>query len=394
MDHKDRLTGQSRIWNPITQRQDVIQSHDTNDPDLSLKKHYEFVEFVKNNNYLVPQKKELEAKYVPQFVLECAQYYLDYLQDIGVAKHKRKNLSDKYIYDQERYIKRFLQCLKEHEIKPSTFYLTNLGDTEVEYFCDWLDDFRTADGKPLTETGYNHHIDTMRYMVGHFIKKHGVDMYNPFQDVKKRTVLSDPTIITEEQLEIFLNTITPENGVGKRGKETANFYRPWLKSAFLLFVMIGDRRGGMVELKWKDYQDNFFGVPNWKVNKAKKDGSRHYISWTPVTLDLAEVLLSIGPEEPDDYIIAPDRANRYTLALFLTKAFKHYWDKSGNKTRGNITLHSLRKTYITKVIDLLGEKAGFMKHADLQTVKKHYADQKEIFRPLQGKRMFGFDLSV
>jgi integrase len=219
-------------------------------------------------------------------------------------------------------------------------------------------------------------------------------MDNPFMRVRSKALSYDPTIITEEQLEEFLNGITPENGIGTKGSQghTVNYYRPWLRSAFLLTVMIGDRISGMVQLKWKDHKDNFFGVPNWKVNKLNK--SRVYTSWTPVTLDLAEVLLSLEPGGIEDYIIAPDHANRNTLKKFISKAFTHYWRKAEISNEGWITLHSLRKTYVTKVIDLIGDKAGYMKHADLETVRKHYADQREIFKPLQSKRMFNFDLKL
>ena len=61
---------------------------------------------------------------------------------------------------------------------------------------------------------------------------------------------------------------------------------------------------------------------------------------------------------------------------------------SKSQIKKNVTFKHLRKTYITKMVDLIGEKAKLIKHTNDTTVIKHYLAEKEILEDLRNVEMF------
>jgi len=91
---------------------------------------------------------------------------------------------------------------------------------------------------------------------------------------------------------------------------------------------------------------------------------------------------------PNDFVIERNRLTRNSIKSILTKSFTHYWSITGIEKAA--TFKNLRKTYITKMFDLLGDSAKSIKHtADTQVIK-HYLNEKEIIGKLTGVRMYQF----
>jgi integrase len=212
-------------------------------------------------------------------------------------------------------------------------------------------------------------------------------MDNPLEKVKIQAVHYDPQVISAEEFELFLSTITEENGTGTKGSEgthKVNYYRPWLKKVFVLSLLIGERLDGVVLLRWSHVEGNFFKIPNFKVNRIQKVDK--YYSYTPITADLAELLLQFEMTAEDAYIVAPEYGSRYSLKKFISKAFTHYWRVTGLKRE--VSFKTLRKTYETRLTEAIGSKAMFVKHSSDKTAIRHYIGRKELLEATKDIRLY------
>lgn len=87
----------------------------------------------------------------------------------------------------------------------------------------------------------------------------------------------------------------------------------------------------------------------------------------------------------DDYIFVPDHENRDTLKDTISKSFTHFWKQTG--IQKVVSFKNLRKTHITRVIGLLGDKAKSIKHNNDKVAQDHYINELEILKPLKGRRL-------
>ena len=65
--------------------------------------------------------------------------------------------------------------------------------------------------------------------VRYVIEELKVQMDNPFDKVKLAALNHRPEGVKISDFEMFLNAVTPENGIGQRGKKkikNVNYYRP------------------------------------------------------------------------------------------------------------------------------------------------------------------------
>lgn len=376
--HTEQQRFQSRVYNPLTKRQDCINSYDTRDPEEAFTKHLDYKDKLKVNNYNITFAPEAGPPPI-YFLVAAADKYFDYLEDIDIPDYEKRNLTKEYIADQKRYILRFLQTVGEVERKISIFPVASLSDKHVAAFDEFVR------GHGLSQTSYNAHIKAVKYFIDYVIRELRVDMKNPFDRVKIREIHYDPEIIPVEEFEQFLSVITPENGIGEKGQkriENVNYYRDWLKKVFIFALLTGERLDGIVLLKWSNVEGNFLKIPNWKVNRIQK--SDDYYSYTPITQDLAELLIEFKGGE--GYIIVPEQQNRRTLKKFISKAFTHYWRVSGIKRR--VSFKNLRKTYVTRLTSLIGEQALFVKHNEDKTAVKHYLGKKELLEKTENIKLY------
>ncbi|PZR31612.1 MAG: hypothetical protein DI538_20745 [Azospira oryzae] len=371
------------MYNPLTQTVNCIKSYETRDAEEALTQHRAYHAELKSNNYNITPPPPKKADERPQliFLKEGAKKYLDFLQDIDTPEYEKKNLTMHYIKDQKRYIMRFLQTVQQVEKKLSNFPVTSISRPHVAAFDKYVRSLN------LSQTSYNGHMKAVKYFVNYLIDELRSDMRNPFDKVKFPEIHYDPEIIPVEEFEQLLSFITLENGIGTKGKkkkETVNYYRDWLKKVFIFSLLTGERLDGIVLLQWKHVEGNFLRIPNWKVNRIQK--ASHYYSYTPITADLAELLLEFPVTNPEDYIVVPQLKGRASLKLFISKAFTHFWKKAGLTRK--VTFKNLRKTYITRLTAIIGEKALYVKHNEDKTAVKHYLQKKELLDATKDVRLY------
>ena len=159
------------------------------------------------------------------------------------------------------------------------------------------------------------------------------------------------------------------------------------KSQFKFSLLTGERRDGIVLLKWKDVKENYIGIPNWKLNRNHR-AKREYTSYAPITQDLAELLLTFKIGDPEEYIIQPEKINRETLKRFITRSFSHFWKVSGIEKEA--TFKVLRKTYVTRMKEVFGELAKGIKHTNETTEKRHYDAEYERMTAFSKDRLYDF----
>ena len=214
-------------------------------------------------------KKELEDRnfqflefteeiFIPEFLLDGARMYLDYLSGENLPSHEIKKRSQDYINTQRLYIERFIKSLKSVYSKTSQIPLHRIGQKEVGLFHDNL---KTME---LSDRSYNAHMTGLKYFFKYLIEYLGMELTNPFDKVVMRQLRYDPQMITDEELEKFFEVITEENGrehmVAAHKKK--QHYRPWLRHAFLIALLTGERLDNLIHLKWKDVKGKVIGIPN------------------------------------------------------------------------------------------------------------------------------------
>jgi integrase len=170
--------------------------------------------------------------------------------------------------------------------------------------------------------------------------------------------------------------------LGGKG-ERKNMYRPYLKDGFKLFLLTGGRREEIVDLKWNDIyeQENgtkFFMFHNLKVERIL-NSNNSYKKFVPINEDLYNFLLELGYDEKkytSDYILFPERKVKSTTIMNdLSKSFTHY--KNGAGIQKDISLKSLRKTYISWVNQVMGNETGLLtSHANNNVIERYYLDPK------------------
>jgi len=374
--HAERQVYQSRIYNPATRQADCIKTWHTENVDEAFQLHLGYKRELQRNHFVVVAPAPTPV--APRFLKAAAAIYFNYLEDNGVPEFTQRHNTKKHIDGQQRFIVRFLDIVQGEVGKLSVFPITYVDVKLVGLFDAWLR------GQGFSDATYNSHMGACRYFFDYLINKHGVEMRNPFQEVKKRLIAYSPEIITEVELEAFFDVITPKNGIGVKGKNKnrVQHYQPWLVPVFKFSLLIGERLDGIVRLRWGDVHDNYIGIPNWKVNRLKN--TTVYGCYAPITKDLASLLIEFGVEnDSDDYIILPERVNRDTLKAQLTKSFTHFWRLTASKK--NVTFKHLRKTYLTRMASL---GVTTLKHTNDETLRKHYLAEKELASKFRNVQLF------
>jgi len=157
---------------------------------------------------------------------------------------------------------------------------------------------------------------------------------------------------------------------------------PWLKDVFLFALLTGERLDGLFLAKWENIEGSFLKIPNWKVNRAKGYSDFRYI---PITQDLSELLGKLNPGT--GFIFCGEIKNRELLKSYCSKGFIHFWRLTGIDKQ--ISFRHLRKTYLTRIWILLGDKSkGLKSHKHLSTQIDYYLNQADILKELTGLKLF------
>jgi uncharacterized protein YydD (DUF2326 family) len=98
-------------------------------------------------------------------------------------------------------------------------------------------------------------------------------------------------------------------------------------------------------------------------------------------VDLEDFLIELGMYEmigTDDYILYPNRTSTTkTIMTDLSRGFSHY--KVGAGIKKDISLRNLRKTYLIRHHQVLGDDTGLVSsHSTTLVLEKYYLDPKVL----------------
>jgi integrase len=310
--------------------------------------------------------------------------YLAFLNNVDVEAHMVKQRTDKHLWEVENYFAKFCKALKWQGISHTIFRTDQLNNRVVSHFHSYILDELKHQNKT-----YNKMMALMRQFVDWLIHQNGYEISNPFKLVQKRRENSDKTIVTQQEFEHFLNTITPENKYQiLPSGERKNRYKDWLSRAYRLALETGLRREEFMCLQFSDIvlDENanplLIKVENYKVNRIKggNDVSQE-VKHVPITQGLLKLLEELGIDQyrgTDRFLIGHDeRASRKTLIEFVSKAFSFYWKRTGIEK--NVQLKHLRKTYLTALVEHFGDKAPMISsHSGIQVLKDHYVNDQRL----------------
>ena len=321
--------------------------------------------------------------------------YVDYLYGVNVPSHKYTPKDDKTIKGYIRNIKSFKTALKEKEVEVGGMLITDIGDIEVGYFHDHLTKSKKDDGAPqFSPRTYNNRMADNRAFFNYIKDNLGINVTNPFDDVKKKFVKRKNHIVELNEFEQLLKGVTKRNGdyeQSDRGKiYIRNHYRSWLKDAFKLALFTGERRDGIVLMRWSfvDLKERIITLPNYKVNKIKDMDKDRLI---PITIDLYELLQKMGANKyknTEQYLVCPEHENRVSVKEWISKSFTHYWKL--NDFNPEVSFKHLRKTYVTLIYSQFGDKTKAVTDQNVDTILEYYLNKKTIVS--QAKNLSLYDL--
>ncbi len=311
-------------------------------------------------------------------VIDAIIKFSQYLNGQSEYAHLKKNVTKKHTDELIRYCRFFAKSLKGTKDIQRT-RIVDITKQDVSNFYTWASNHYA----PKT---FNKCLNSVKVFFDFLIDIEEIVMKNPFRFYTRQTVQS-PNIetISKDEFESILSavdTFDPVMVLGGKG-ERKNMYRPYLKDGFKLFLLTGARREEIVDLKWDDIyeQENgtkFFMFNNLKVERIL-NSNNSYKKFVPINEDLYNFLLELGYNEKkntSDYILFPERkVKSITIMNDLSKSFTHY--KNGAGIKKDISLKSLRKTYISWVNQVMGNETGLLtSHANKNVIEKYYLDPK------------------
>lgn len=362
----------------------ILKSRDFSE---AVKEFLDFKEMVQNP--LLQQEADKKTK--TPFLKDAIVMYIDYMNDVDVPFHLKKYLSESHIYSTTIALKIFVRFIVSRGIKFETFKLSQINDSIVGYYCDFLNE------KYDNNYTFNDKIRTLRIFFNYLIEKEEYSIKNVWKKVKLKS--EKPTDITISDKDFFdlLKIISPDESFEQIGKSRRNMYRPWLKDLIRLKAYTGRRNAELFAMKWnmihfEDGMPVYIESPNIKVNKKQNNFEEKDFQYTyiPVGEELFELLIDLKLEQnvnSDNYIIAPETKNRQNIEKYSSKYFTFFFKRlKRNYIR---QLKHLRQTYITKE-DTFINRGISMQHSSYNTTSKHYIDRKEIAKQMveSGFRIF------
>ncbi|EDP96490.1 tyrosine-type recombinase/integrase [Kordia algicida OT-1] len=381
----------SRIHIPGTRDKKAVKTHDAETYDQAVSQAIEF-----ENEFKGIREIDFNPEVSPRrhYLIDAQVLYMDFLENIGVPEHKKKDRSKKHIDEIEKTIEFFNNALKKNKVNPKIIIISKINDKHVGYFHKYLlEDLHHANRT------YNKKMGIIKSFFIWSIEKFELKMTNPFKGFQKRPETSDNETITADEFKKLLEIISPLNGYVMEGKSKKNRYRDYLKDAFELGLHTGGRREEVVELKWNmiketNNEPSYIVVSNLKVERQKGKAFADNVKpkIIPITQSLMKLLLRLGYNEnigSHEYILAPNRkAKTQSMMDAISKGFSHYYDLLG--TERKLQFKNLRKTYLTYLVSALGGEAkSLSSHSTDEVLQKHYIDKKVVDKAVKKLDIFG-----
>jgi len=319
------------------------------------------------------------------------EFYEKFLRNENVPEHRQHNRNPRWLKDNYAILDVLKVCIgKDTPIRLIT-------DSHAGKYYTFVINKKKKDGKTITSYRYNAYVDCVSRFF-EFLVNADYPCKNPFKHIERRSSKTKPKMALMEEYHQVLDKIDNGNHICSIHYNTRaqsprvlnkNMYRPWLKTAIKLALLGGGRRAEeLVMLKWIDvlpYKETgellggLLSYNDYKVERIlnKKLGDEKEPIEIPITPQLATLLLEIGWKEKkgkDEYIIAPQITNRAYVNNSMCKGFKHYYLQIENP-RPKISFKSLRKTYITYLKAISGDRAKEITgHTTDKIIGDHYED--------------------
>lgn len=368
----------TKAYNPITKKSDKVKSHGKVDIETAWEESVQFKKDYKAAGYDMEVKREVVK---PNLLHQWIALYIDQVLEGNTKKHKKKKLSKGYIRDNIRYLLNFKDCMN-HTRKFNRIMIEALNENHVADFDNWLNNQVNRKGEPISDRTYNANMDAVQYCIG-WIKKTGkYDFDNPFEDVTREIIQTDPRSFTDEEIDILIKSLSDEDNHKFQKGKTKSYMTNYYLKGYVEFVraalIMGCRLAELLNIKCShiDEKRSIISVPHSEKASKKYD-------YVPITLDLAETLASMNYEPgSDEYLFFPHRTNRETLRTFISTGFSKICTKAGMEWG---TFHKLRSSHITRCIVKWGDIPD---KNSKEIAIKHYYDKVQQAEKFKGERMF------
>ena len=372
-DHYDIHRYKVRIHVPGTMNKKVTKVIDATNYNDAVLEAIVFEKELKANNYQKLIVSEIGNDYS---IADAVVRYNQYLSGNYEYSQFVKNVSEDHRKECIRFCRYFCNTLKGLK-DISVTRIVEVTRADVARFYTW------ANAHYGSEKSFNKCMGALKAFFKFLIEIEEVQMKNPFAVYEcKKSRKKNIETLTKEEFKKIIEVVGVANPIVKLGGkgESKNMYKPYLVEGFKLFLLTGGRRAEVVNLRWSDIFISikgikFFLIGNKKVNESKKTDD--YKKYMPVNDDLMELLNELGYQEKknsNDFVLFPERnVIAQTIMNDLSKAFTHYKKEAG--ITKNVTLKSLRKTYITWMRLALGKDAGILtSHSGEKILLDHYID--------------------
>lgn len=368
-------------WVPGSKNERKTKSLQTRNINEAIKETIQFTDKVKNEARNLTNEGSMEKTFL---LNDCVKRYLSWLRGDNVPAHERRERSPEYVAEVERA----LHCLKD---SIGNIWMEELNNEAVGKVYAYL-----LEEKQFANATFNKYVTMYVSFVGWAKEELGINVRNWFERIKRKETHYNPETIAKEEFEKLLQIINEKNGVkeymeGK--KRIRNYYRDWLPSAFSLALHTGFRREELINLRFKNIEEKYIKVENYKVNNIQNrsdDGKKW--KYAPMTKELKELLITLGYEKHKDterFLLANDIQAKRKRAMsdILSRGFSHFYSQL--KTGKELHFGCLRKTHLSRLSAHLGNNAKVLSgHTNDETLHTHYVDPKVIAEAAKNFEIF------
>ena len=376
----ERHRFQSRVYDKTKKRTVPVKTH-----PKDLRDYQEFTRIhpIEVRKYFSKGVTAIHSKR-PALLRDALKKYYDWLNDIDVPSHMRKDLDSKHVQNQLNNLVTFRESLPGYE----SLLVRDVTDHHVGVFHDYLN------RKAYAAKTYNNKVFTLKQAFDYFIKVLEYPIgSNPFSKVTQKPTQAKKGFIKVEDFSDLLNALTPENGVkfekcSDRIKRVS-LHREWLGFFYELALYTGGRREDVAMLRLDHVKERHIDIFDHKVSNSKKTDVVRWMPRSEEFDDLLDRLVQYYSLKGSDYLIEPADPNRTKISNHASKAFSHYW--KGLNTGYYARMYTLRDTHITLMIKRYGNhyEGVFGSHESIKTSIENYASKAELMSQFAGKSMFG-----
>lgn len=355
-----------------------------------------FEKHLKSNNYetIVADTEEGNDYSVIDSIIK----YNHYLNGESEYAQFKKKVTVGHSKELVRFCKYFAKTLKKNK-NIELARIKDVNRQDVSNFYSWAEHHYN----PRT---FNKCLNGVKGFFDFLIDVEEIEMKNPFRKYSRKQIpKTNIDSVTKEEFTAILeavDTFSPFLVLGGKG-ERKNMFKSYLKDGFRLFLLTGGRREEIVDLRWSDIYVSVSGVKFFRIQNLKVERSLNMAGlykYIPINSDLFDLLVEMGYHEKKqtgDYILLPERkVQSKTIMDSLSKSFTHY--KNGAGIKKDISLKSLRKTYITWVHQVMQKETGLLtSHSTTKVLESYYIDPQILSVVEKGAveiKIFGSDSSL